>query len=641
VCGICGELSFSGEPVRVSAIEAMAASIAHRGPDGSGTHVDGRIGLGHRRLSIIDLSPTGAQPMWSADGQCCIIFNGEVYNYGDIARELEARGCRFQGTSDTEVVVNAIATFGIEDAVRRFIGMFAFAAWFPATAQLTLVRDRVGVKPLFYWNDGQRLLFGSETRALLAHPQFRKDIDPVGIGQYFVTGYTIGEHTAFSNVRRVLPGHIVSFFSDGRVQQKRYWSIDAIARSSEPIQLEHAADELQDLLESAVRYRLVADVPVANFLSGGIDSSLVAALLSKRLGADVQHITVGFAGNVFDESSKASKVAVELGLRHQVCHVNAADAMAGVERFAEIYDEPFGDTSGIPTHILARIAREQVKVALSADGGDEQFCGYESYARYASAWSLLGRVPAGLRRSGAAAARALPLSRLAAMFSVNARSLRPQFGARVEKSLRIFGATNRFELVRTMFEKGWTWGQVPAVRGSVPNRLFDRTVLSDERLAAADDELLGSMMRADYQAFLCDDILTKVDRAAMSVSLEARDPLLDHRLAEFAFRVPLNLLYHGGEHKRVLKTLLRRWVSEDVVSSPKRGFSIPLYAWMRGAWKDVVLEHLSPAAVRRAGVLNPREVQAELDHFYTHAGGSAERIWMLLAFQLWADRWLL
>lgn len=642
MCGICGELSLDGAPVSRDAIIAMATAIAHRGPDDSGFHVEGLIGLGHRRLSIIDLSPRGRQPMWSADGRYCITFNGEVYNYREIGRELESRGCRFQGTSDTEVVVNAISIFGVEEAVRRFIGMFAFALWSPADGRLTLVRDRAGVKPLFYWTDSKRVLFGSETRALMAHPGFRKEVDRVGIGQFFVTGFTLGETTALANVRRVLPGHILSVDRQGNWKQTRYWGLDDVIRSRGQATLADAAEELQSLLESAVRYRLVSDVPVANFLSGGTDSSLVAALLAKRIGADVQHITVGFRGSAFDESAKAAKVASELGVRHRVHNVEAGEAMAALERFTEIYDEPFGDTSGIPTSILSRVARADVKVALSADGGDEQFCGYESYGRYAGAWSLLGKIPAGLRRLAVAAARMMPLRKMSALLGgeQQAAGLRPQNYARLEKSLSIAEAGTTGQLIRAMFEKAWTWERTPEIGGVVPSALFERTVLADPALSASDDELLGSMMRADYQAFLRDDILTKVDRASMHVSLEAREPLLDHRLAEFAFRLPLSLLHGGGDYKRILKFLLRRWVSEDVVSSPKRGFSIPLYAWMRGPWKTAVLEHLSPLAVRRVGLLNSRQVQDELDTFYDYPGGSAERIWMLLGFQLWAERWL-
>jgi asparagine synthase (glutamine-hydrolysing) len=642
MCGICGELSFGDAPVEEDAIRAMARAIQHRGPDDEGFHVQGPIGLGHRRLSIIDLSSAGRQPIWSDDHQLCIIFNGEVYNYPELRRQLEAEGRRFRGASDSEVIVNAMRAWGVETATRRLIGMFAFALWSPTDGQVTLVRDRVGVKPLFYWRDSRRLLFGSEMRALMAHPGFTKQLDPTGLGQFFVTGFTLGETTALRNVRRVLPGHIVSFDRQGNCHDTCYWSVDDISRSREDRDLDDAADELEALLESAVGYRLVSDVPVANFLSGGIDSSLVAAILRKTLGADVLNITVGFREAAFDESPKAAQVARELGLRHEIHQVDATEAQQGLETFAEVFDEPFGDTSGIPTHILSRVARQHVKVALSADGGDEQFGGYDSYTRYASAWSRLGRIPASVRRAAMGVGRRLPARMLAgiAFGRQRSESLRPQNVARVTKALRIGGVGSTGDLIRTMFEKGWTWDQVPAMHGAVPTKLFDRTVLADPALAAADDELVGTMMRADYQAFLRDDILTKVDRASMHVSLEARDPMLDHRIAEFAFGLPISLVLGGGEEKRILKHLLRRWVSDDVVASPKRGFSIPLYTWMYGAWQPTVRDFLSTEAVERVGVLDPREVQREVDRFYGQSGGSAERIWMLLSFQMWAMRWL-
>jgi asparagine synthase (glutamine-hydrolysing) len=640
MCGICGELAFGGAPVSLEPVRAMADAIAHRGPDDSGYYIEGSIGLGHRRLSIIDLSQLGHQPLWNHDRTVAIVLNGEIYNYREIARELESRGVAFRGGSDTEVLVNAVSVWGVEEAVRRLIGMFAFAVWDTRAQRLTLVRDRAGIKPLFYWSDARRVLFGSETRALMAHPAFEKAIDPRGLGQFFVTGFTLGDTTALRNVKRVLPGHIVSVDRDGNWTDTEYWNIDAVARSRGEVNLDEAADELEELLESAIGYRLVADVPVTNFLSGGIDSSLVAAVLQRKLGADLQHITVGFREAEFDESAKAKRVAEALGLRHSVHYVDTAEAQAGLERFVEVYDEPFGDTSGIPTHILSRIARQEATVALSADGGDEQFCGYESYARYRSAWNRMDPVPASLRRAAVGVGRRLPLRALAGIASGDRdTTLRPQTYARMQKALRIGGARSTGELVRIMFEKAWTWDE-PMPFAGAPRGLFDRTVLSDAAIAADDDELLGSMMRTDYRTFLRDDVLTKVDRASMHVSLEARDPLLDHRIAEFAYRLPLSAVYAGGEHKRLLKKLVRRWIPEDVVTSPKRGFSIPLYRWMRTIWKPTVMEHLSPAAVKQVGVLDPRVVEREVRQFYAHAGASAERIWMLMSFQMWARRWL-
>jgi asparagine synthase (glutamine-hydrolysing) len=642
MCGICGELSLGGFPVSENSIRAMAAAIHYRGPDDSGFYVEERVGLGHLRLAILDTSSRGHQPMWSADGTLCIVFNGEIYNYREIARELRRLGCRLRSSSDTEVVVNAVRVWGVERAVQRFIGMFAFAVWDRVESRLTFVRDRVGVKPLFYAVDDARVLFGSELRALLAHPSFQRKLDPGGVGQFFVTGFTLGETTVFRNVRRVLPGHIVSIDLHGRVTETEYWNLSDFPRSTEEVRIEDAADELQTLLESAIGYRLVSDVPVANFLSGGVDSSLVASVLKRDLGQDILNITIGFRETAFDESPKAALVAKQLGLNHVVHYVSSEEVGDTLRVFPEIFDEPFGDTSGIPTYILARIARQHVKVALSADGGDEQFCGYDSYGRYADAWGKLHRVPIEIRHAASAVGRRLPWRALAGLAAMGAlgRQHRPQAVARIDKALRIGAVRTTGELVRTMFEKAWTWEGARAMVGGTSASLFDRSVLADPELAGSDEELVDIMMRADYRAFLRDDILTKVDRASMHVSLEARDPLLDHRLAEFAFRLPLSVLFHGGQHKRLLKFLLRRTVSNEVVDAPKRGFSIPLYAWIRTLWKPIVLEFLSDESVQRVGVLNPLEVRTEVSRFYQRPGQSAERIWMMLNFQMWAERWL-
>ena len=642
MCGICGELSLGEQPVRESSIRAMAEAIHYRGPDDRGFHVEDRVGLGHLRLSIIDTSSRGHQPMWSADGRLCIVFNGEIYNYREIARDLEAGGCRFRSTSDTEVVVNAVQVWGVEDAVRRFIGMFAFAIWDRIDGVLTLVRDRVGIKPLFYALDDRRALFGSEVRAILAHPEYEKKIDRRGLGQFFVTGYTLGSTTAFQNLRRLLPGHIATITRDGTVRETEYWSLTNVSRSHRSIGVNEAAEELQSLLESAVGYRLVSDVPVANFLSGGVDSSLVASILKKNLGQDVLNITIGFREAAFDEAPKASVVARALGLNHVVHYVEEREVNETLGQFAEIFDEPFGDTSGIPTYILSRVARQHVKVALSADGGDEQFCGYDSYARYAATWNALQRLPVQFRQAASAVGRRLPWRAIAGLASMRGVRVgrRPQTFARIEKALRIGSVSTSSDLVRTMFEKAWTWDEAKRLVGAEGGPLFDRSVLADPELAASDGDLVDTMMRADYRAFLRDDILTKVDRASMHVSLEARDPMLDHRLAEFAFGLPLSLLNGQGQDKRLLKTLLLRTVPADVVNSPKRGFSIPLYAWMRTVWKPAVQRHLSKESVDRVGILAADEVQNEVTRFYRHAGGSAERIWMLLNFQMWAERWL-
>jgi asparagine synthase (glutamine-hydrolysing) len=586
--------------------------------------------------------------MESFDGRMVIVFNGEVYNYRELYPELEAAGARFRTTSDTEVVVNAIRIWGLTEAVRRFIGMFAFAVWDRNSRELSLVRDRVGIKPLFYWIGTDQVLFGSEVRALLAHPALPRCIDRVGIGQYLTTGFTLGETTALSGVRQLLPGHIFTIGPGGSTRASCYWSLSDHGRTegAQSLPLDELAEELHELVKSAFAYRLVSDVPVASFLSGGIDSSLVAAVVSKSLGRDIRNITIGFGEKAFDEAPKARAVAEALELQHEVCYVDPSIAENGPQQFVEVYDQPFGDTSGIPTALLCRVASERVKVALSADGGDEQFYGYESYARYGRAWEKLRRLPVGLRRITAASVGMLPLDAVAGLAArMQGGNLHPQLRARLQKALDILGVTSEAELVRTSFEKGWSWSESSALVDLSPESLFGSTVLADEVVLGDDEALVGRMMRADYRAFLTDDILTKMDRASMHVSLETRDPMLDHRIAEFAFRLPLNQLYGPGpsgppEHKRIVKHLLRRWLPNSVVNAPKRGFSIPLYSWMRGIWKPLVMDYLSDETVRRVGILEPEMVRKELRAFYDHPGGRAERIWMLLNLHMWWDRWI-
>lgn len=640
MCGIAGELSFD-MPVDPRVLKSMTDALIHRGPDDEGLYCEGRIGLGHRRLSIIDLSPGGHQPMWTADRSLAIVFNGEVYNYREIRPDLEAVGYCFKGGSDTEVVLNAIHCWGLAGALKRFIGMFAFAVWDASERSLWLVRDRVGVKPLYYQKTSQHLLFGSELRALYANPAFQRELLPKGLGQFFCFGYTLGETTVYKDTYKLPAGHYLRISECGDTSLTRYWNLDAVERSSFRGSFEDAAEELAALCDSAFGYRLISDVPVGVFLSGGIDSTFLAAFLKKRLGAGLEHITIGFSDPVYDETPKAAQVARDLGLRHTVKTIDAVEARDALFRFVDIWDEPFGDTSGIPTSILCGLARQQVKVALSADGGDELFCGYESYPAYDARYRRLQRFPLPWRRAAAAALRRLPyrwlISTGLALHSGTRRN--PQTIARFEKSMNLLDTDGVVDLTRVMNEKGWCIGEVGKLLNTTPGDITSGTAF--RRSAAGNDEgiLVDHMMRTDLSAFLGEDILTKVDRASMAVSLECRDPFLDHRLVEFAFSLPLEYLYHNGVHKRVLKHVAEPWISPEILSAPKRGFSIPLYDWMRGPWKPLVRDYLSRERVRKVGVLDERVVERELDHFYRFEGGRAEKIMLMLNFQMWAERW--
>jgi len=641
MCGIAGLLSRDGRPPDLRVVEAMTDALAHRGPDDRACEVRGAVALGHRRLSIIDLSSAGRQPMWTADGRMGLVFNGEIYNFADIKRELESDGYRFHSGTDSEVILNAVHRWGIDAAVQRFIGMFAFAIWDARDQQLILCRDRAGVKPLYYGRAGNDIVFGSELKALVAHPKFERTLDRRAVTQFFVAGYVAGEGSIFANASRVLPGHYVTIDAAGTIRSHKYWDVERIERGSFKGSFADAAERLDELSRSAFKYRLVSDVPVGVFLSGGIDSSYLAGVLKRDLGSDLLHISIGFEESRYDETRKAAAVAERLGVRHMVRYVDAAEAQNALDAFTQMYDEPFADTSGIPTAILSRIAREHVKVALSADGGDEQFCGYESYGAYDRRRQRLRQVPWMLRRAASSILSALPhesiLSRVAA--SRNG-AWNPQVVARYEKFLDVLRTPDAAALVAVMNEKAWTAASVgEIVRDAVPGALRG-TALSPD-YAPDRDAFIGAMMSADYHGFLADDVLVKVDRASMAASLECRDPLLDHRLAEFAHSLPLEYLFSGGEYKRILKDRIRPWAGDDVVSAPKRGFVIPLYDWLRGPWRPLVEQYLTAERIDRVGVLHAPAARREVERFYEYPGMRAERVMAMLLFQMWAERWYL
>lgn len=641
MCGIAGELHFRG-PADLAGVQAMTDALAHRGPDADDVWAEGPVALGHRRLAIIDLSDAGRNPLWLADRSAVIVFNGEVYNYRTVRAALEAEGVSFGTGTDTEVVLAAVQRWGIDRALSALIGMFAFAIWDRPAQRLILARDRVGVKPLFYATQGGRLLFGSELRALYAHPAYTRQLDPRGVGQFLVLGYTAGATTVLDQTRRLEAGHYLIADATGAIQTTKYWDIADVRRGSFQGTFDDAADQFESLATDAFRHRLVADVPVGVFLSGGLDSAFLAAVLRKRLDQDLLHITIGFRERRYDEADLAAVTAKALGVRHQIEYLDAPDAVGALQRFNETYDEPFGDSSGIPTTLVSAVARRHVKVALSADGGDEQFCGYGSYLGYSSRYLSMAGWPAPARRLAAACAGSLPLDLLMQPWArARAAAGSPRAISSLEKGLELLRASSAADVVRIMSEKGWPARQVARVVAGCDGDLFSGTVFGGAYgPGRSRDALIDTMMRVDFQAFMRDDVLTKVDRASMSVSLECRDPFVDHRLAEFAFSLPIEFHLQGSVQKRLIRHLLARWVPPEVISAPKRGFVIPLYEWMRGPWRPLVEHHLSAEEVRRVGVLDPRVVTSEVRRFYRRAGIGAERVQLLLNFQMWAARWL-
>ena len=641
MCGICGELRFDGRDVRGTDILDMRDALYHRGPDDAGLLLDGALGLGHRRLSIIDLSPLGAQPMRSADGRFAIVFNGEIYNHQAIRRELESRGVPFRGTSDTETAVNAVAVFGPQQAVRRFLGFFALALWDFRAKTLYLCRDRVGVKPLYVGIGPRNCLFGSEMRALMARDDFAPDINRQALFRYFQTGYFEGPETIFRNVGKLTPGSLMEIRADGSYRETRYFDIAATTRGTYPGSYEQAREELDALCREAFALRLVSDVPVGMFLSGGVDSSLVSAVLQNDLGANLTHFTIGFAEHRHDEASKAEALARRLGLAHKTLRLTPELAGAALRDFCEIYDEPFGDTSGIPTFILSRFAREYVKVALSADGGDELFCGYTGYARYPRYFQALRPIPGLMRRALARGLKAMPWQRLADARLLGARreGLSPDRAARMERLLALLAIDDPRDLVALYAARGFPEQAVCRLLGMAAPAIPPFPPLDQPEPTTAAG-LSDWLMRRDFAFWLPEDILLKVDRASMAASLECRDPLLDHRIAELAFSLPMDFLLKDGEAKRILRDLLRRRVPGSLAGQPKQGFTIPLAAWLRGPHASLVREALGREQLERVGLLDPETVGRIVAGFFAGEGLHTDRVWLLFNFQMWASRWL-
>ena len=598
MCGIVGVWAFAGggEELRAAAA-AMAGTLRHRGPDDDGIWSDPAAGvaLGFRRLSIIDLSEAGAQPMLSGSGRYVLVFNGEIYNFQQLRDELGPR--QWRGHSDTEVLLACIDRWGLDAAVQRFVGMFAFALWDRAERTLTLVRDRAGVKPLYYALTPHGLTFASELKALE-----RTEIDRGALALYVRYGYVPAPWSIFRGVRKLLPGRTLTISADGRASMRAYWDPARVAADAVPFEGsdEEALERVDALLSDSVRLRLISDVPLGVFLSGGIDSPLVTAHMCRAAGR-VSTFTIGFEG-VPNEAAQAARIAAALGTEHTEHIVSAAEALEIIPLMAQLYDEPFGDSSGIPTYLVSRLARRSVTVALSGDGGDELFGGYHRYFLGQQLDEHVRRVPRALRRPSGQALRRLAPSR-------------GNFGDR----MRGLGTALILDDPIAYFQNEVGSDEL-RVRDATPHPV---TLTSPEEWPALGATEL--MMYLDSVSFLPDDILTKVDRASMAVSLEVREPLLDHRLIELAWTLPLSMKLRDGRGKWLLRRLLRNDLPEPLIDVEKRGFGLPLEEWLRGPLRGWAESLLDPARLAREGWFEAVDVRA--------LSGNAR--WRLLMFEQW------
>lgn len=644
MCGICGFIDFSLQSRRddLTAIaQRMAATVRHRGPDEGNDWVDAEAGiaLAHRRLSILDLTPTGHQPMVSRSGRYVISFNGEIYNFRELRKSLSRCGAVFEGRSDTEVILGAIEAWGLREALERANGMFGFAVWDTRERVLHIARDRLGEKPLYYGWFNSCFVFGSELKALRKHPQFHAAIDRRSLALYMRHGYVPAPYTIYEGVAKLLPGSYLTISREAlgeRPTPIRYWTMPVPAqreqRHGESQTEKDQLDELDALLRDAVRIRMIADVPLGAFLSGGVDSSLIVALMQAESSVPVRTFTIGFEEDRYNEAHHAKLIAEHLSTEHTELYVGAQQALDVVPRLPSIYDEPFGDSSQIPTCLLAALTRTYVTVALSGDGGDEVFAGYRRYSVAARIWKARSQIPrpvrAGIRRYLQLRKRVQPSLPWQA---ISTTVLSHRLKSRLRHIAELLSVNDPHELY-TKLTSHWLAADVLA-----PAAVPHPTVATALGELSGDVNAVRGMMYLDTLMYLPDDILVKVDRATMSASLEARIPFLDHRLVEYAWTKPLSRDFTERSRKAELRQLLSRYVPAYLFERPKMGFAAPIDAWLRGVLRDWAECLLDPKRLAEDGYFNADFIRARWNAHLAGIPNYRDSLWIVLMFQAWLD----
>lgn len=646
MCGISGFFSPAKERENLRVcVERMTRTLSHRGPDDAGVWVDENAGiaLGHARLSIVDLSPAGHQPMVSSCGRFVIVYNGEVYNFAELRKELEGCGLAFRGYSDTEVVLEGCARWGLEATVNRLVGMFAFALWDRQERTLSLVRDRLGIKPLYWGQFGDLFLFGSELKALRAHPGWQPEIDRSVLSLYLRHSYIPAPYSIFKSISKLSPGTILTL-NRAKVGTPPiivpYWSAQTVAERgvAEPFTgpVEEGTQHLESLLSEAIRLRMIADVPLGAFLSGGIDSTTVVALMQAQSARPVKTFTIGFDEPGYNEAEHAKIIARHLGTEHTELYVTPEEAMAVVPRLPSLYDEPFSDSSQIPTFLVSQLARQHVTVSLSGDGGDELFAGYDRYFWAKSIWHNAGWMPIRLQRLIAKTLTAFAPQAWESVFRmidpVLPTSLRTQ---RPGDKLHKLAEALPFECPESMYLTLMSHWKHPA--SVVLDSCEYPTAFTDHDQGVKLPDFTLWTMLLDLITYLPDDILTKVDRASMGVSLEARVPLLDHRIVEFAWKVPLSMKSRNGQNKWLLRQVLHKYVPRELVERPKMGFGVPIDIWLRGPLREWGEDLLSEKRLREEGFFRPEPIREKWDEHLSGRRNWQYYLWNILMFQSWLN----
>lgn len=624
-------------------VQRMADTVTHRGPNDGGVWVDGQVGLalGHRRLAIVDLSPEGHQPMLSANNRYVVVFNGEIYNFLDLRRQLESSGHAFRGHSDTEVMLASITQWGVQAAIQRFNGMFAFALWDRQERVLYLGRDRLGEKPLYYGWMNQTFLFGSELKALKIHPHFQPQIDRNVLALFLRYNYIPAPYSIYQNLYKLPPGTLLTWNgSESHPAPVPYWSARAAAEQGVAMPFSgtetDAIADLEALLQDAVGLRTIADVPLGAFLSGGIDSSTVVALMQAQSSQPVKTFTIGFYEDHYDEADYAKAVAQHLGTDHTELYITPEEALAVIPKLPTLYDEPYSDVSQIPTFLVSQLAKQSVTVSLSGDGGDELFAGYNRYFLGRKIWNTIGWIPPVLRQMAAQGITQVSAKSWDRVFANVSALVPPKLhsanpGHKLHRLAEILAAPNPDVMYRQFVSHWQNPAAVVLGSGEPP------TTLSDRQQWAQLADFTQRMMFLDMMTYLPDDILVKVDRASMGVSLEARVPFLDHRVVEFAWRIPLSMKIRHGQGKWLLRQVLYKYVPPALIERPKMGFGVPIGRWLRGPLRDWAEALLNEHRLQQEGFLNPLPIRQMWAEHLSENRDWQYALWDVLMFQSWLE----
>jgi asparagine synthase (glutamine-hydrolysing) len=647
VCGLAGFCNFKGIDSNSERVcHAMASKLTHRGPDDAGIWVNHEYGiaLGHRRLSIQDLSSCGHQPMESTSGRYVIAYNGEIYNFRQLKTELSNIGSEFRGHSDTEVLLAAVEAWGLADALTRFTGMFAFALWDKNQRVLSLARDRIGEKPLYYGWQGDSFLFGSELKALRTHPHWRNNINRNALSLYMRHNYIPAPYSIYQNIHKLTPGTLLQIPHSTKAgvlpAPVPYWNMKEIAESGvrNPVDLsdEEAIDKLDSLLRESIRNQMISDVPLGAFLSGGYDSSAVAALMQQQSDQKIKTFSIGFHEAAYNEADHAKRVASHLGTEHTELYVTPQQAMDVIPKLPSLYDEPFSDPSQIPTYLVSQMTRQHVTVSLSGDGGDELFAGYDRYFLADSLWKKIGRIPYPLRMALASGIKGINPAVLSSSFQWLSPRLssfggQGSLGDKIHKGADLL-KFRRFEELYLRLISHWKNTADLVLSAEEPP-----TSLTDTSQWVGFADSIQRMQYLDTVSYLPDDILVKVDRASMGVSLETRVPFLDHRVVEYAWSLPQHLKVRNEESKWILRRVIDNYIPSALMDRPKMGFGVPIDSWLRGPLRDWAESLLDEHRLHDEGFFNPAPIRKKLAEHMSGDRNWQWHLWDVLMFESWLD----